>query len=130
MDKTIIIHISGFPGSGKTTLGEKIQKIFKNKVVVYDTDNFIQGYTEEGKKLLKVEQDIKLGKKTWKEHEILWNQTIKNKIEEFVKQHPNKVIVFVGSLDNFAPPNTIYKIKADYKYLLDVPLDKIGRAHV
>ena len=33
----IIIHISGFPGSGKTTLGEKIKKIFKN-IIVYDTD--------------------------------------------------------------------------------------------
>jgi adenylylsulfate kinase-like enzyme len=39
--KNIIIHISGFPGSGKTTLGEKIQKIFKN-TIVYDTDGFIQ----------------------------------------------------------------------------------------
>ena len=51
----IIIHISGFPGSGKTTLGEKIQKLFNNKIIVYDTDNFIQHHTKEGKQLLKLD---------------------------------------------------------------------------
>ena len=36
----MIIHISGFPGSGKTTLGEKVQKMLGSKVIVYDTDLF------------------------------------------------------------------------------------------
>jgi len=83
MNKNIIIHISGYPGSGKTTLGEKLQKIFKNKVITYDTDNFIQAYTKEGKKLLKIEQEIYQGKKTNKDYKDLWKQTIKNKINEF-----------------------------------------------
>jgi uridine kinase len=46
----MIIHISGFPGSGKTTLGNKIQKMLGKKVVVYDTDLFIQHHNDNGKK--------------------------------------------------------------------------------
>ena len=117
--KNIIIHISGFPGSGKTTLGEKIQKIFKN-TIVYDTDGFIQHHTKEGKELLKLDNEKKL-----KEYKILWKKTIENKINVFTSKYQNKIIVFVGSLDNFAPPNTIYNIKADYKFILDVPLNEL-----
>lgn len=124
-----IIHISGFPGSGKTTLGDNIQKTFGNKVVVYDTDNFIQPNTKEGGQLLKLEKEISEGNQTWKEHRILWKNTIKNKIDEFIYKHPNKIIVFVGSLDNFAPPNTIYKINANYKYVLDMPLDELMKRY-
>lgn len=113
----IIIHISGFPGSGKSTLGEKIQKLFKN-IIICETDEFIQHFTKEGKQLLKLENDIK-------KYKILWKQTIKNKINEVVSKYKNKIIIFVGSLDNFAPPNTIYKIRAKYKFMLDVELNEI-----
>lgn len=117
--KNIIIHISGFPGSGKTTLGEKLQKMFNN-IIVYDTDEFIQPHTKEGKKLLKLDN----GKKS-KEYKILWEKTIENKINILTSKYKNKIIVFVGSLDNFAPPNTIYNIKADYKFILNVPLNEL-----
>jgi len=119
----IIIHISGFPGSGKTTLGEKIKKIFKN-IIVYDTDGFIQHHTLEGKKLLKLDKEQK-----WKEYKSFWKETIKNKINEFISKYQNKIIVFVGSLDNFAPPNTIYNIKADYKFILDIPLNELMKRY-
>jgi len=121
--KNIIIHISGFSGSGKTTLGEKIQKIFKN-TIVYDTDGFIQHHTKEGKELLKIDNE-----KKWKEYKILWKETIENKINSFTSKYQNKIIVFVGSLDNFAPPNTIYNIKADYKFILDVPLNELMKRY-
>jgi adenylate kinase family enzyme len=121
--KNIIIHISGFPGSGKTTLGEKIQKIFKN-TIVYDTDGFIQHHTKEGKELLKLDNEKKS-----KEYKILWKETIENKINSFTSKYQNKIIVFVGSLDNFAPPNTIYNIKADYKFILDVPLNELMKRY-
>jgi phage-related tail protein len=35
----------------------------------------------------------------------------------------------VGSLDNFAPSNKIYNIKADYKFLLDIPLDEMMKRY-
>ena len=119
----IIIHISGFPGSGKTTLGDKIQQMFKN-IIVYDTDEFIQHHTKEGKKLLELEKNKKI-----KEYKTLWKNTIQNKINEFISKYQNKIIVFVGSLDNFAPSNTIYNIKADYKFLLDIPLDELMKRY-
>lgn len=115
----IIIHISGLPGSGKTTLGEKLQKIYTN-IIVYDTDGFIQHHNKEGKQLFKLNEE-----KKWKEYKILWKKIIKNKINEIISKYQNKTIVFIGSLDNLAPPNTIYKINADYKFLLDIPLNEL-----
>lgn len=128
MRTNIIVHISGFPGSGKTTLGEKLQKLYKN-IIVYDTDNFIQHHTKEGKKLLKIEKDILNNKKTDRDYKDLWKKTIKNKIDEFISEYNNKIIVFVGSLDNFAPPNTIYNINANYKFVLDVPLNELMKRY-
>ena len=125
----MIIHISGFPGSGKTTLGEKLQKMFGSKVVVYDTDLFIQHNNNNGKKLLEIEREIKIGKKTQKDYTFLWKKIIKKSIDDFVKNHSNKPIIFVGSLDNFAPNNLIYKIKADHKIVLDVPLNEIMKRY-
>ena len=121
--KNIIIHISGFPGSGKTTLGEKLKKMFKD-IIVYDTDGFIQHHTKEGKQLIQLDK-----LKKWKEYKILWKNTIKNKINEFISKYHNKIIVFVGSLDNFAPPNTIHNIKANYKFVLDVPLNELMKRY-
>ncbi len=116
----MIIHISGFPGSGKTTLGELIAKTFKG-VVVQDTDEFIQHHTKEGKQLMLLEKE-----KKWAEYKALWKATMKAKIAEVVEVAGNRPVVFVGSLDNFAPPVggglVIFKIKADYKFLLNVPL--------
>ena len=125
----MIIHISGFPGSGKTTLGEKIQKKYGSKVIIYDTDGFIQHNTPEGKKLLKLENEISKGNAKWSDHKKIWKETLKNKIEEFINKYPNKIIVFVGSLDNFAPPNTIYNINADIKFVLDVPLTELMKRY-
>jgi len=124
-----VTHISGFPGSGKTTLGEKIQKKHGSKVIVFDTDHFIQHSNTNGKKLLKVEQEMKTDKKTQKDYTTLWKNIMKTSINEFVKKHSNKSIIFVGSLDNFAPIGLIYKIDADHKYVLDVPLHEIMKRY-
>ena len=35
----MIIHISGAPGSGKTTIGLKLKKYYKTKVIVKDLDD-------------------------------------------------------------------------------------------
>jgi hypothetical protein len=34
-----------------------------------------------------------------------------------------------GSLDNFAPPNNIYDINADYKFVLDIPLNELMKRY-
>ena len=67
--KNIIIHISGFHGSGKTTLGKKIEKMFKD-IIVYDTDGFIQHHTKEGKQLLQLDK-----LKKWKEYKCITKKT-------------------------------------------------------
>ena len=128
MNNNIIIHVSGYPGSGKTTLGEKLEKLYKN-IIVYDTDGFIQHHTKEGKQLLKIEKDILNNKKTNKDYKDLWKKTIKNQIDKFISKYNTKIIVFVGSLDNFAPPNTIYNINANYKFVLDVPLNELMKRY-
>ncbi len=125
----MIIHISGFPGSGKTTLGEIIQKKYGSKVVVYDTDGFIQHHNNNGKALLKVENDMTTGKKTQKDYNTLWRKTIKESINKFIKEHADKPIIFVGSLDNFAPMDANYSPPVDYKYILDVPLYEIMKRY-
>lgn len=129
----IIIHISGFPGSGKTTLGELISKTFKN-ALVQDTDEFIQHHTKEGKQLLRLRKEEK-----WAEYKALWKATMKAKIAEVVEAASNggrgdhRPVVFVGSLDNFAPAGAggpvIFKIKADHKFVLDVPLNTLMKRY-
>jgi adenylate kinase family enzyme len=119
----MLIHISGFPGSGKTTLGEKIQRLFKN-TVVYDTDLFIQHHTAEGKQLLALERANKDA-----EYKVLFTNTMCKKIKEFVDRHPNKTIILVGSLDNFAPEGVIYKLAANYKFVLNVPLAELMKRY-
>jgi adenylate kinase family enzyme len=119
----MLIHISGFPGSGKTTLGEKIQRLFKN-TIVYDTDLFIQHHTVEGKQLLALERANKNS-----EYRVLFTNTMCKKIKEFIDRHPSKIIIFVGSLDNFAPNGIIYKIAANYKFVLDVPLNELMKRY-
>ena len=121
----IIIHISGFPGSGKTTLGTKLQKMFGNKIFVYDTDNFIQHHTKEGKKLLSIESEIDNGNKSPSEYKKLWYDTIRTKINEIVEKYQNQPIIFVGSLDNFSWNGQIYEIDTNHRILLHIPIPEL-----
>jgi hypothetical protein len=72
---------------------------------------------------------MKSKKKTQKDYNNAFKQIMKQSIDDFVKNYPNKLIIFVGSLDNFAPIGMIYKIKADHKILLDVPLPEIMKRY-
>jgi adenylate kinase family enzyme len=121
-----IIHISGFPGSGKTTLGVKIKKKFP-KAIVKDTDDFIQHHTKEGKILLRLEKEIDQGKKTISDYKNAWLEIIASQINNFISQFNGQVIILVGSLDNFAPPGLLYNLAADYKFLLDIPMQELLR---
>lgn len=115
----MIIHISGSPGSGKTTLGEKIQEQYGDKVLVYDTDDFIQHHNHAGKKLLE------LNTASIDEYKKVWLHILQTEINNYIKKHKNKIIIFTGILDNFSPDGTIYELKSDYKFLLNTPLNVI-----
>ncbi len=69
------------------------------------------------------------GKKTQKDYNTLWRKTIKESINKFIKEHADKPIIFVGSLDNFAPMDANYSPPVDYKYILDVPLYEIMKRY-
>ena len=53
----MIVHVSGPPGSGKTTLGEMLAKKAGKGVAVCDTDTFIQHHNAAGKFLLRLEAE-------------------------------------------------------------------------
>lgn len=96
-----IIHVSGAPGIGKTTLGEKLSKV----ILVKDTDDFMN------------DQPIDNGQK--------WLNRLHLKIEEFINNHPNQNILFVGIMDISVDDKLyIYEFNRSVKrILLNVPID-------
>lgn len=104
--KQVIIHISGSPGSGKSTLGELITKLWKSKVLVYDTDEFIQPDTPEGKELLAMPRDSDINIYTTR-----WKEIMQKLLKTFFNTHRNKqYIVLVGLASNFSSDETIYSL--------------------
>lgn len=102
----MIIHVSGSPGSGKTTLGNILQE--NNKyIVVKDLDDL----TDD---LDKNDKDIFFKK-------------LHEKIIDFIEQNAKKFIVFVGILDIiFDDVIYIYDFKdADVLFYLDPPMETL-----
>jgi len=126
----LVIHISGAPGSGKTTLGNKIASSFP-QVLVIDTDDFIQHHTEEGKKLLAMEKEL-LDTAMEESKKVLaslaykreWSAILTHKFNQVLQSNPTADIVFVGVLDNFGPlDGSIYDFKeATHRFYLSPPL--------
>ena len=77
-----IIHISGVSGAGKTTLGNKLKEQFKNKIVVKDIDDlrteFIKKYYDN------------------KKFDIIDKEEYQIYINNFIKKHSSKPLIFVG----------------------------------
>jgi len=103
----MIIHISGASGSGKTTLGNKLKEQFKNKIVVKDIDelrsDFIKKYYGD------------------KKFDIIDKIEYQNYIDNFVKTHLSKPLIFVGL--NSMPwwhKNHYYNIHSTYNYFIDL----------
>ena len=105
----MIIHISGPSGSGKTTLGNKLKKKFGNKIIVKDLDDlrdeFIKSY---------------YGEKRWTFINVREYQKY---INDYIKKHNKKPIIFVGLNDNtrFGRDKELYyNVHSNYNFYIDI----------
>jgi len=99
----MIIHISGAPGSGKTTIGLRLKKHYKTKLIVKDLDDLFAEF-------------MKLNTKKFS------SKKYQNFIDDFINKHNNKSIIFVG-LNSEHLTNKFYKINPDYKFYINLPVD-------
>ena len=104
----MIIHISGAPGSGKTTIGLKLKEHYKIKVIVKDLDDLFAEF-------MKLNTKFSIKK-------------YQNFIDDFINKHNNKSIIFVG-LNSEHITNKFYKINPDYKFYIDLPVDVNLKRH-
>lgn len=111
----MIIHISGTPAIGKTTLGKMLKRKYK-KLVIFDTDDLL---TAQDEKTIEKSTSMKNKKKTW-------NKITTDKLKKLFKKNEDKCLVIVGNL--LGPDNTYYVLddqyngKNVYRILYDVPL--------
>lgn len=113
MFNQIVVHVSGSPGSGKTTLGEWITKKYGKFIAVKDTDEFIQRGDDEDKRL----QNFTEGSKEYMDR----LRSIKDRgIHDFVKENPTKHIVFVGLMDHFGLKPFYDMKEANVKFFIDI----------
>lgn len=106
--KTLIIHISGPSGAGKTVLGNKLKRKFGNKIVVKDLDDlrdqFIKSYYGEKR----------------------WTYIDENEYQSYIDSYINKQkkpIIFVGLNDNTVygkNKNLYYNVHSQYNYYIDI----------
>ena len=103
----IIIHISGPSGCGKTTLGNKLIEQYKNKIVVKDIDDlrrdFIKKYYGD------------------KKFDIIDKVEYQKYIDNFVKTHLSKPLIFVG-LNNMPwwHINHYYDMHSTHNYFIEL----------
>jgi ABC-type oligopeptide transport system ATPase subunit len=102
----MIIHICGAIGSGKTTLGKELLTLYKGKIIVKDLDNLLNQYTKTNKFTSKGYQKY---------------------IDNFIEKHNNKIIVFVGINQDMGRTKTLYKLKPDYKFFINLNIKENAR---
>jgi len=106
----IFAHISGPTGSGKTTLGKLIKKMFPN-VIIQDLDEFSE---------LSVNSDMKKMEKD-----------INKLIIKFCKKNNKSPIIFTGtnsiSSNRDFSDAIYYKIDAKYKYFINIDTEIVLR---
>ena len=121
-----VFHVSGFPGSGKSTLGIFLEKHLKSKgVVVVDTDDLIQHNTPNGDRLAELEQSSDVD--NWKTHNEAWREIftteISKTVEKYTKDKNVNTLIFVGILDHFGWGSDPVEIPECTKFYMDVPED-------
>lgn len=104
----VLIHISGTPGSGKSTLGVKLKKLFP-KFMVIETDRFVT-------KKDRVKRDKM---RTLRQKKKFIFDIYSKKFNQYNSKFKN--IIYVGILNSSVPDGTLYtKQKFDYSIYLKV----------
>jgi adenylate kinase family enzyme len=108
---SVIFHISGPQGSGKSTLGNKLLDLFGHNIYVKDLDDLFNEFTQS----------------TTKDYQTY--------INEFIEKHQDRSIIFVGlDADKCLGPTEFYQTKqsdkyydlhAKYKFYIDLPQEQI-----
>lgn len=114
----VTVHISGSPGSGKSTLGEHLKAKLGDSIAVYDTDEFFQD-TERAASGYETASDS--------EKELIRDRYFEEGFETALWDACEKsVVVFVGLLDHASPSGRLYnKQPFDYKYFIDIPVSQL-----
>lgn len=100
----MIIHISGTPASGKTTLGEKIQDEYPN-INWIDTDYWLNEYLDTHNNP---------------------NKYIEFMEDKFKTLDDNKINLLTGIFDiYYKGKNYMPKLNADYKFYIKIPLHQL-----
>ena len=92
----MIIQISGAPGSGKSTFGIELKKIFKN-IKILDLDDLFDNFINKNKFSIKAYQ---------KYLDIIINK--------------NKNIIFVGLNKDKGRSGALYDLKSDYNFYIKI----------
>jgi adenylate kinase family enzyme len=97
----LIIHISGTQGSGKSTLGDKLLKKYKNKINIFDLDNLQNDYMNTSNKT-----------------------NYQDFLNNIIEKHKNKPIIFVGldaelCLGLMEDSDVMYDLDADYNFYIE-----------
>jgi adenylylsulfate kinase-like enzyme len=120
---TVVIHISGSPGSGKTTILKYLQKKYKKyeDIIFKDTDDFSVPLFKS-KKFNKIDSDRDRG--------ILYKKYMEKEINDFINDHKGKIIILAGLTLYFSIPHYKAhspKIKAEqfYGFFIDISNSKL-----
>lgn len=116
----IIIHVSGTPGSGKTTFGNKIKSL--PDVYVVDTDDLLSEEDEE--ELIKLQgtgppEDIHFAyRERWK---AIFTQKLRKASDE-ASSKGMKILVFTGILNI-----NINSLSGDERVIMEMPFDPLQK---
>lgn len=108
----VIIHISGPSGAGKTTLGNKLKQLFKDKIIVKDLDDLRDEFIKK-----------RYSGEKWK---YIDEEGYQQYIDNFIKRK-TKPIVFVGLNDNNfgKDKNIYYQLHSAYNFYIDIEDDVV-----
>jgi len=115
-----VVHISGSPGSGKTTLGQQLSAV---GVEVIDTDELISDI--EGQSLYKLRDSgqHKAALQLWKE---MFTQNLHNAYVNV--SATTETVIFTGILNHFSANGSILEFPfTAEKYFIDLPEEQLFR---